>query len=112
MSSASSSQITVAILGGNPMVGKALESLLRSADYVVRFFSEHLSESPDPLQGASIALILASSSNRNREALIENIRSVPATANLPIVELITIPNTEQDTSDTQLRIRNFYGPAT
>jgi hypothetical protein len=29
----------VAILGSNPVTGKALKSLLRSADYVARFFS-------------------------------------------------------------------------
>ena len=49
---------TVAILGGNPVVGKAVESLLRASDYAARFFSKPLIESDEPLGGARVALIL------------------------------------------------------
>jgi hypothetical protein len=83
---------TVAILGGNPVIGKALESLLRSADYVARFFSEYPEEDVEPLGGAKVALILPALSSRHQESLITLIRDTPATTNLPVIELITTPN--------------------
>ena len=83
---------TVAILGGNAVIGKALESLLRSADYVARFFSEYPEEEAEPLGGAKVALILPALSSRHQESLIALIRNTPSTTNLPVIELITTPN--------------------
>jgi hypothetical protein len=85
-------RVTVVILGGSPVVGKALESLLRSADYGVRFFSEHLAESADPPVDARVALVMPSLSIERSEALITRVRSASATADLPIIELSTSPN--------------------
>src|SRR5919202_4295239 len=82
---------TVAILGGNPVIGKALESLLRSADYVARFFSEYPEDDAEPLGDARVALILPALSSAHQEALIELIRTTPSTMNLPLIELITSP---------------------
>ena len=83
---------TVAILGGNPVIGKALESLLGSADYVPRFFSEYPEEDAEPLGGAKVALILPALSSRHQEALITLIKKTPSTTNLPVIELSTTPN--------------------
>jgi hypothetical protein len=83
---------TVAILGGNAVIGKALESLLRSADCVARFFSEYPEEDVDPLGGAKVALILPALSSKHQESLITLIRNTPSTTNLPVIELITTPN--------------------
>ena len=85
----------VAILGENPIVGNALESLLRSADYAARFFPEYLRDSAEPFEGAKTVLILPGSSSRRIEALIEEIRNHPATVDLPVIELITAPNGKQ-----------------
>jgi hypothetical protein len=82
---------TVAILGGNPVIGKALESLLRSADYVARFFSEYPEGDAEPLGGARVALILPAVSSRHQEDLINLIRTTPSTTDLPVIELITTP---------------------
>jgi len=84
----------VAILGENPVVGNALESLLRSADYAARFFPEYLPDSTEPFEGAGVALILPGSSAKRNEALIAGIRSHPATVDLQVIELITTPNGE------------------
>ncbi len=81
----------VAILGGNPVIGKALESLLRSADYVAQFFSEYPEDEAEPLGDARVALILPALSSAHQEALIELIRATPSTTNLPLIELITTP---------------------
>lgn len=83
---------TVAILGGNPVIGKALESLLRSADYVARFFSEYPEEDAEPLGEARVALVLPALSSRHQESLITLIRTTPSTTNLPVIELITTPS--------------------
>jgi len=85
---------TVAILGENPVVGNALESLLRSADYAARFFLEYLPDSAEPFEGAETAIILPASNTKRNKALIAGIRSHPATVDLPVIELITTPNGE------------------
>ena len=82
---------TIAILGGDPVIGKALESLLASADYVARFFSEYPEGDAEPLGGARVALILPAPSSRRQEALIAQIKNTPSTMNLPVIELTTTP---------------------
>jgi hypothetical protein len=83
---------TIAILGGNPVIGKALESLLASTDYVARFFSEYPEGDAEPLKGARVALLLPASSGGRQEALKVQIKNTPSTMNLPVIELTTIPN--------------------
>lgn len=93
---------TVAIFGGNAVIGKALESLLRSADYVARFFSEYPEEDVEPLGRAKVALILPALSSRHHESLISLIRDTPSTTDLPVIELITTPN--EDGNDRITRV--------
>ena len=93
---------TVAILGGNPVIGKALESLLRSADYVAQFFSEYPEDDAEPLGDASVALVLPAVSSRHQESLIALIRNTPSTTNLPVIELITTPNENGDGQVTRV----------
>jgi hypothetical protein len=93
---------TVAILGRNAVIGKALESLLRSADYVARFFSEYPEEEVEPLGGAKVALILPALSSRHQESLITLIRNTPSTTNLPLIELITTPHENDDGQVTRV----------
>jgi hypothetical protein len=87
---------TVAILGENPVVGKALESLLLSSNLGARFFFDYPTGTAEPLGGARVALVLPASSTERGEALMKRIRSSPATANLPIIELITTPGEERN----------------
>jgi hypothetical protein len=82
----------ITILGGNPVIGKALEALLASTDYVARFFAEYPEGDAEPLGGAQVALVLPAPSSRHQEALIAMIRNTPSTTNLPVIELITTPN--------------------
>ena len=83
---------TIAILGGNPVIGKALESLLASADCVARFFSEYPEGDAEPLRGARVTLLLPASSGGRQEALKAQIKKTPSRMNLPVIELATIPN--------------------
>ena len=82
---------TIAILGGNPVIGKALEALLASTDYVARFYSEYPEGDADPLGGARVALILPAPSGRRQQDLIDLIKNTPSTMNLPVIELTTTP---------------------
>jgi hypothetical protein len=82
---------TIAILGGNPVIGKALESLLASTEYVARFYSEYPEADAEPLGGARVAIILPAPSSRPQEALIAQIKNTPSTMNLPVIELTTTP---------------------
>ena len=81
---------TIAILGGDPAIGKALKSLLASAEHAARYFSEY-PEGEEPLEGARVALILPASSGRRQEALKALIKNTPSTMNLPVIELTTTP---------------------
>jgi N-acetyl-gamma-glutamylphosphate reductase len=63
---------TIAILGGDPVTGKALESLLASAEHAARYF-------------------LPASSGRRQKALKAQIKNTPSTMNLPVIELTTTP---------------------
>jgi hypothetical protein len=83
---------TIAIPGDNPVIGRALESLLASADYAARFYSEYPQGEAEPLGGARVALVLPASSSRRQEALLTLIRTTPSTTNLPVIELTTTPN--------------------
>ena len=83
---------TVAILGGNPVVGKALESLLKSTDYGVRFFPENLAESAELPGGVRVILVMPALSNQRSDALITRLMNASGTACPPIIELITTPN--------------------
>jgi hypothetical protein len=71
------------------VIGKALEALLASTDYVARFVSEFPAGDAEPLEGARVALILPAPSGRRQEALIDLIRNTTSTTNLPVIELIT-----------------------
>jgi hypothetical protein len=83
---------TVAILGGNPVVGKALESLLESTDYGVRFISEHLHESAELPREVRVALVMPALRPDRSDALITRLRSASGARVVPIIELITTPN--------------------
>ena len=87
---------TVAILGENPVVGKALESLLLSSNLGARFFFEYPSGSAERLGGARVALVLPASSTERGQALMRRIRSCSATEGIPIIELITTPDEERN----------------
>src|SRR5919107_3171967 len=85
-------QATIAILGGDPVIGRALESLLASADYVARYFSEYPEGDAEQLGGAHVALVLPASGSKRQEALIHLIKTNLSTTDLPVIELTTTPN--------------------
>ena len=83
--------VTVAIIGRDRVVGQALELLLRGADYDARFLGEPVMDKPgELLEGVHVLLLGPTLNAERREYLLDGLRGEPRTANIPILELITI----------------------
>jgi hypothetical protein len=79
---------TVAILGGNPLVGRALELLLESAGYGVRLLEEpEAFEDPDLLAGVDVLLLGRGVSDERREEFLGAMASTLETATIPVLAL-------------------------
>ncbi len=84
-----SAPIEVAIFGGDPLVGRTLKLRLRDVGYHARFLDESLADEPAELLGnARLVLLGPRLSARCREVFLSSMRSAPATAGLPILELV------------------------
>lgn len=86
--------VTVAILGGDPVVGNALELLLHTAGYNTRFLSDISPGTTNPqLAGVQLVLIAPGGSGERRKKLISLISSTPETAKTPILQLVSSGDT-------------------
>ena len=83
--------ITVAILGGDSLVGQALKLVLQGADYDVRFLNGAPLDKPaELLDGVQLVLLTPRLSAKRREMFLSGMRSTPATAGVPVLELVTV----------------------
>lgn len=90
---------TVAIIGGDPTVGHALELMLLSAGYSARFLggSSSIEGEANPFGGAHLVLIAPRASDADRKTLLNRLRSSgaadkPRKARLPVLELVATTN--------------------
>lgn len=85
-----SATVAVAIFGGDPVVGKALEEALTYAGYDTRFLegapTDGLAES---LEGVRVVLFAPRIGAARKEALLSAMRCMAATDALPVLELST-----------------------
>jgi hypothetical protein len=82
---------TVAILGGNSVVGRALEALLRGAGYDTRLIEEPVTGKPEELLwGVELLLVAPTPSTRSRERFLDGLGSMPGTAGIPILTLYSV----------------------
>ncbi len=82
---------TVAILARDAVAGQALALLLQSAGYNTLFVVETVVDKlAEALDGARLLLIAPRLSARHREDFLNGMRSVPAIAQIPVLELITV----------------------
>ncbi len=82
--------ITVAILGGDPVVGRTLELMLKRAGYDARFLNGSFVDEPAELPEEVRLVILTPGLNpKGRERFLDNMASTPATARIPVLELVT-----------------------
>jgi DNA-binding response OmpR family regulator len=81
-------QITVAILSGNPLVGRVLELLLGSAGYEVRLLEEpEAFEVADLLAGVDVLLLDRGVSDERRVDFLGAMASKLETASIPVLAL-------------------------
>ncbi len=87
----------VLIVGGNAIVGHALELLLGSSECKVKFLSETFLEKPGLLDGLQLLLVAPGLRNECREALLESVESMPVGERVLVLELVSnIPGAQQD----------------
>ena len=77
----------VLVLGGDAVVGRALELLLRSADCDIRFLAEPSRVEPGLLDGFGLLLLAPGLSAGCREALLALVGVAPVAARIPVLEL-------------------------
>ena len=84
---------TVAVLGGNPIVGRALELLLRGVGYDVRLLgSPGEGELGALLEGTNLLLLAPMLDAATSRKIMDEIRNVSALAALPVLALVTAPS--------------------
>ena len=90
MSQCDPASVTVAIFGGDLLVGRALERALASVGYDARLFDGPLtSELVESLGGVRLVLLMPRINTGRRKALLSGMLLMPTTAGLPVVELVT-----------------------
>jgi hypothetical protein len=86
---------SVAIVGGDAIVGQALELLLGSADFSARFLSEPSLEEPGWLDGVKLLLLAPGLDSERRKALLRLIDERPSEPRIPVLELVDSARAEQ-----------------
>lgn len=95
----------VTILGGDAVVGHALELLLRSAECDARFISEFsLTEEFGALERAELLLIVPGLSSMHNEDVLKMVRARESTKDLPVLVLTS------ETMATTFGIKHFVAP--
>jgi len=90
-----SESTTIAILGGDSVVGRVLEILLQGLSYDTRLIDEIDAGTPEELLGG-VQLLLATPtvSAESRARFLDSVRSTPGTATIPVLTLSTAPKTD------------------
>lgn len=78
---------TVLICNGDPIVGRALELLLRIADYAVKYVADDYLERPGSLEGVRVLLLGAGWDAGIRAAAVRAAGNAPGQASISILEL-------------------------
>ena len=90
----------VIILGGDTVVGRALELLLRGSDRNARFLSE-ISELEEPglIERTGLLLLAPGLDAERREAALGLLRQNSASRSVPVLELVSNARTEKLADD-------------
>ena len=87
----------VLVVGGDAIVGQALELLLQSAECDVKFLGEPFLEEPGLLDGFQLLLIAPGLSAKCRETLLALVSSTTVAQRIPFLELVSnIQGAQQD----------------
>ncbi len=83
--------VTVAILGGDPVVGRSLELMLKGAGYDARFLNGSFIERPAELpEEVGLVILTPGLHHEGRERFLEGREATPAgTPRVPVLELVS-----------------------
>jgi hypothetical protein len=85
-----STPITIVIVGKDPIVGRAIESLLQTAGYNTRFVADPVRDGArSALVEAHVVILAPSLSAESREKVFGSGTSKPLAAETPTVELVS-----------------------
>ena len=85
-----STPITIVIVGKDPIVGRAIGSLLRTAGYDTRFVADPVRDgSTSALMEAHVVILAPSLSAESREKVLGSSTSKPLAAETPTLELVS-----------------------
>ncbi len=85
-----STPITIVIVGKDPIVGRAIGSLLQSAGYDARFVADPITDgSTSALVEANVVLLAPNLSAESREKVLGSDTSNPLAAGTPTLELVS-----------------------
>ena len=89
--------ITVAILGGSPVVGRSLEVMLKSAGYDARFLNGSFIDKPAELpEEVGLVILTPGLHYKGRERFLKVREETPAgTTKIPVLELVTASERER-----------------
>jgi hypothetical protein len=87
----SNSSKKIAILGGDLLVSRSLEVVLRSVGYDARFLNGSFTNEPtEPLhEEVGLVIFAPRTSTERRKAYLGRLRGTPVTARIPVLELVT-----------------------
>ena len=89
--------ITVAILGGDPVVGRTLEQMLERAGYNARFLNGSFIDKPAELPGEVQLVILTPGLHyKGRERFLKGRENGSAAKEIPVLELVRASDRERD----------------
>ena len=96
---------SIAIIGGEPLVGHALEQMLRSDGYDARLLDRSSINGPSTIfEGASLVLLAPKTSGADREALFERLTNgAPGKVAAPVLELVSGSDEAQDKEEVGVR---------
>jgi hypothetical protein len=95
-----SGPIKIAILGGDLLVGWTLEVALQGVGYDARFLNGSLTddEPTELLDEVRLVIFAPRMSTERRKVFLSRVRGTPATARVPVLELVT---TASDASENE-----------
>ncbi len=88
--------IAVAILGGDPVVGRTLEVMLESAGYNARFLNGSFVDRPAELpEEVRLVILTPGLNHKGRERFLSGMENTPVAKRIPVLELVRASEREQ-----------------
>jgi hypothetical protein len=99
-----SGPIKIAIVGGDPLVGRSLEVAFQSVGYDAHFLNGSLTddEPTELLDEVGIVIFAPRMSTKRRRSFLSRVRSTLGTVRVPVLELITTASVASQNGQEEL----------